>query len=150
MAIEQIPSPSNVVIITADFPTCSPEELFSYFTKPDLLRQWWVPESEIDARPNGTYNMIWPKQNWHLRGHYSVFQPGKALAFTWQWDHHPIERMVEISFNPLASPGTHLTITHNSYTESVEDSEERKGHIEGWLYLITRLQEIVEPQEHSS
>src|SRR5579859_7869361 len=97
MAIEHISSASNIVV-AADFPGCTPEKLFNYFIEPDLLRQWWVPEAEVDARPDGAYDMAWPRQNWHLRGHYVVFQPGKELAFTWKWDHHPVQRMVEIIF----------------------------------------------------
>jgi uncharacterized protein YndB with AHSA1/START domain len=129
--------------IEADFPHTSPEALFDYFTRADLLTQWWPTEAEINNEPGGEFVLRWPAMNWTLRGAYTLFEPGHRLMFTWAWDHEPSTptRTVDVVFEHIAS-GTHLVLKHGTYMQ--EDAEERQGHIDGWLHFLGRLQEITE------
>jgi uncharacterized protein YndB with AHSA1/START domain len=82
--------------------------------------------------------------NWQLRGEYLQFDPGKTLDFTWHWEHEPNRpvRTVNIHFQPKASEGCEIILTHGTYMASAEDQEERQGHIEGWTHFLGQLQKI--------
>ena len=78
---------------------------------------------------------------WTLRGRYTEFMPAQRLGFTWYWDHEPDtpERQVSVIFEPLGATGTRITVKHGIYTASASDQDERRGHVEGWLYFLGRL-----------
>lgn len=143
-----LPSSSDKLVITADVSNLTPVEVFDYWTKPELLCAWWPQEAEIDARVSGAYHLSWPGMNWHLRGWYTRFEPGKQLAFTWKWDHDEegtVVREVMLVFEPLPDRGTRLVLTHGSYTDSIEDQAVRfEHHLAGWQHFIPRLQVLAE------
>ena len=145
MAVTQVPSTNDRLIVEAEFPSLSPELVFDCWTKPELLCQWWPQEAEVDGRVGGMYHLSWPKMNWHLRGRYTSYEPGKWLAFTWRWDHDEegtATREVELLFEELAG-GTRLMLTHGPYTDAVEDQNVRMEHPwEGWKYFLGRLQDL--------
>ena len=150
MSVTQVPSTHDRLIVTAEIPTLAPAAVFDYWVKPVLLCQWWPQEAEIDPQVGGAYHLSWPQMNWHLRGHYSSFEPGKQLAFTWKWDHDEEGtsfREVRLLFEPLAAGGTKLTLTHGPYSESPEDQEVRIAHHwEGWKHFLARLQNLTKLQ----
>jgi uncharacterized protein YndB with AHSA1/START domain len=107
--------------------SAAPDVLFAYWTQSDLIRKWW------------------PQRNWHLRGNYTAFEPGKKLAFTWRWDHDPEHipvTEVVIAFVPLTDGGTRMTLTHDHFSDSAEGQEMRLSHLEGWEYFIGKLQDL--------
>ena len=144
-AVVQQESDPEKLIVTSFYPGASTALLFKYWTQPELLRQWWPPEAELDARLGGKYHLSWPAMDWNLRGTYTVFEPEKTLAFTWRWDHEPDTptRDVTVTFEPIGDVGTQLTVTHGVYTASARDQEERSGHLDGWIYFLTRLHEAL-------
>jgi uncharacterized protein YndB with AHSA1/START domain len=143
----QLPSGPEILLVEADFPSASPLTLFNYWTEPSLLQQWWPQEAELQPQMNGSYHLSWFRMNWHLRGHYTHFEPGKFLAFTWRWDHDPSEeatREVTITFSPAATGGTHILLSHGPYANTPEDQELRiEHHLAGWEHFLGRLQEAV-------
>lgn len=147
MAITQLSSGSEILLLEADFLSASPLTLFTYWTDPALLQQWWPQEAELQPQINGSYHLSWPQMNWHLRGHYTHFEPGKLLAFTWRWDHDPLEeatREVKIIFAPVATGGTRILLSHGPYANTSEDQELRiEHHLAGWEHFFARLQEAV-------
>ena len=144
MTVAHIPSTLDKAIVVGMFPTCSPDRLFDYWITPPLLTQWWPPEAEIEPYIHSSYHFTWPQMQWHLRGHFTAFDPGRKLTFTWQWDHYPHTTNVIVDFEPLANGDTKLTVTHGDYSDSKEDQEARQGHIEGWLYFMGKLQRCIE------
>ncbi len=148
MAVVQIPSGKDTLIITAEFVNRPPVQLFDYWTKPNLLQKWWPPEAEVDPQLGGMYHFFWPQMNWHLRGHYITFKPEEELAFTWIWDHYPLVKEVVVSFEALASlsdsGGTKITIHHGPYDDSEQSQIDRQGHLEGWTYFLEKLQNLGE------
>ena len=145
VALQQLPSEKDRLVMLALFPRFAPKMLFDYWTKPALICQWWPQQAEIDLREGGEYYFSWPKMNWSLRGQYTAIERGKALAFSWKWDFAPADasaRMVQIAFEALPGGGTRLTLTHGFYTDSAEDQEERNGHLEGWTHFLGRLQQL--------
>ena len=139
MSATQAPSTTDKVVIIAEFANCTSEALFDCWVKPDLITQWWPPVAEIEPALGGTYHLSWPKMNWHLRGRYTVFEPGKQLGFTWKWDHYLPQTEVMVLFEPLSDDSTKLTVTHGSYSNSQEDQDARMGHLEGWQNFVNKL-----------
>lgn len=112
-----------------------------------MLQQWWPPLAELEACEGGTYHLAWPQMNWHLRGLYRAFVPGKQLSFSWHWDHEPPEvdqKTVEVLFEGLAGGGTRLLLTHGPYYATPEDQARRiDEHLAGWMHFLARLQQAV-------
>lgn len=148
--IEQLLTAGDTLMITAEYQGIGPEELFGYWTQPQLLTQWWPQEAEIDPQVGGEYHLCWPGMDWHLRGRYYELTPGEKLGFTWKWDHLPDlpERSVEVVFQSWSGVGMALRITHSRYTDGENDQQERQGHLEGWTFFLTRLGEVVGKNEH--
>lgn len=148
MTVTQLPSEHNILLIEADFPSIAPHTLFNYWTQPTLLEQWWPQKAELELRVRGSYHLSWPQMDWHLRGHYTSFEPGKQLGFTWKWDHDlegPVEREVTLTFEPATTGGTRLLLTHGPYSDTPEDKELRiEHHLAGWLHFLPLLQQCVQ------
>ncbi|MEP6775503.1 MAG: SRPBCC domain-containing protein [Chloroflexota bacterium] len=140
-AVVQQESGPELLTLTSFYPDVSPRHLFAYWTQPALLQQWWPPEAEVNVRPGGAYCLSWPTRKWNLRGIYNVVEPGQRLTFTWKWGHEPDApvREVAVAFEPVGDVGTQVTVTHGTYTNSSKDQDERDGHLEGWVYFLTRL-----------
>jgi|SRR5579885_1900233 len=144
MAVHQVPSGETELIMQGDFPGFPPDLLFAYWVRPDLLRQWWPREAEVEPGVGGTYSFTWPEQGRHLHGRYTTFDPGKALAFTWSWDNQPPSDpslAVSLTFTPLQD-GIQLTLTQGPYSATPESQRERTGHLEGWTYFLQKLQSL--------
>src|SRR5260370_35120997 len=85
--LELVGTARDRIAILADFPNLNPALLFDYWTNADLLKKWWPPSAELEPKVGGTYHVSWPKQDWHLRGQFTLFDQGKTLGFARQWDH---------------------------------------------------------------
>jgi uncharacterized protein YndB with AHSA1/START domain len=142
--VRQLPTGPDQVVITAAFPGVTPADLFAYWTEPERICRWWSAEAQIDARPGGAYHLAWPRMDRHLRGHYTRFEPGTRLTFTWAWDHEPAlpTRTVALDFAPDGSRGTLLTVAHGAYGDSAAEQADRQSHIDGWLHFLPRLQGV--------
>jgi uncharacterized protein YndB with AHSA1/START domain len=145
MTLTQLSTNPEILLIEADFPSMTPDVVFNYWTEPFLLQRWWPQNAELDPRVGGSYHFSWPQMNWHLRGSYTSFEPGRQLGFTWRWDHDvqdARDRHVEIRFEPLATGGTRLHLTHGRYLDTPEDQEIRnEHHLTGWQHFLSRLQQ---------
>ena len=138
--LELVETTSDRITILADFPNLKPAPLFDYWTNPDLLTKLWPPAVELEPRLCGTNHFSWPKQDWHLRGRFTMFDRGKTLAFTWKRDHEPIdETRVTVLFQSIPDMGTRLTLHHEIYSKNSEAKKIRD--IEGWTFFLPKLQE---------
>lgn len=98
--------------------------------------------AELEAHSGGKYHFSWPKQDWHLRGRYTLFEKGKKLGFTWKWDHEQVdETRVTVMLEPLEKNGTKLTLHHEGYSKNAEGKKVRDEHVEGWTFFLGKLQE---------
>ena len=157
------PTGNETLVVTTDVPDCSPVRLFDFWTLPELICQWWPQQASIEARVGGAYLLTWPAMDWRLRGHYTAFDPGHLLAFTWAWDHDSTDappKLVTIEFaatiaaedaededRTLDQPGTRLTLTHGSYLATPAEQELRiEHHLAGWRHFLPRLQQAASAQ----
>jgi len=140
--LELVETTSDRITIAADFPHLNPAKLFDYWTNPVLLRKWWPPAAELRPELGGTYHFSWPKQDWHLRGKFTMFDRGKALGFTWKWDHESVDvTRVTLLFDSMPNGGTSLTLHHEGYSKNAEGKGTRDEHLEGWKFFLGKLQE---------
>ena len=140
--LELVGTARDRITILADFPHLSPALLFDYWTSADLLTKWWPPAAELDPKVGGNYHFSWSKQDWHLRGKFTMFDRGKTLGFTWKWDHESIDvTRVTLVFHSISSGGTELTLHHEGYSKNSEAKKTRDEHVEGWTFFLRKLQE---------
>ena len=147
MAIRDVSASHAELTLTCDLLDFTALGLFAYWTRPDLLRQWWPPQAEVEPRAGGAYHYWWPERDDHLRGVYTTFEPGRRLIFTWRWDHEAPEaptRTVTVTFAPDTRNDGQVTLTlrHESYSETQAEQDARKGHLAGWSYFLGRLQSL--------
>lgn len=116
----------------------APGEVYSYWTEPGKLTQWWPQEARLEARPGGTYTFGFPEAGHTLEGLFSEAVPGERLAFSWRWQHEPLaERQVVVDLE-RRDEDTLLTVTH-----SASDDEEREAYLGGWERFLGRLKGLL-------
>ena len=147
MTIKDVSTGDTELTLTGEFLDFTALGLFAYWTRPDLLRQWWPPQAEVEPHIGGAYHYWWPERGDHLRGGFTAFEPGKKLAFTWKWDHEPVNaptRTVTVSFTPDTRDDERVTLTlrHEPYGATQAEQDARKGHLEGWTYFLGKLQSL--------
>jgi uncharacterized protein YndB with AHSA1/START domain len=123
-------------------PGASPEEVYRAFTDAALLARWWGDEADVDPVVGGRLVVHWPAMEWTFRGIYTELDRGRAVGFTWSWDHEPDTptRTVRVTFEP-ARPGTLVEVSHGDY--GPDDADERRGHLEGWRFFLDRIAALV-------
>ena len=127
----------------------SPEKVFAALTRPEMLVQWWGPDptpprhAESDLRVGGAWRVQFSTadgQEHETHGVYREIQPGRRLAFTFQWVSYPErEMLVTMSLAPTAE-GVELTVLH----EQLHDEESLQNHQLGWLGALDRLATLLE------
>lgn len=145
MPMTEIPAGTDKLVLVGEISHLAPAYLFDYWTKPELLCQWWPRQAFVEPQRDGRYHFSWPAMNWHLRGRYTSFEPGHTLVFSWNWDHEPENTSgtaVTVTFSPLAAGGTQMKIIHEPYTDTQESQEKRASHLEGWNHFFSRLQKL--------
>jgi uncharacterized protein YndB with AHSA1/START domain len=131
--------------LEAEFEGATPEKLYDYFTKPELLTKWWPPEAEIEMKVGGKYRAIWKQQNWILEGTVKEFEEGKKFVFTWRWNETPAESPtleVHCTFEKTEK-GARMVIRHGPNATDEKGQESRAGYIAGWQQFIAALKEAV-------
>jgi uncharacterized protein YndB with AHSA1/START domain len=143
--VHQTPSDSSHLKLTAVFPGIKKDELFAYFTQPDLLTQWWPQSAELKPHRGGLYKFTWPAMEWTLYGEVVAFEPGEKLAYTWNWEHEPDTptRLVEIEFHDTAE-GSEIVLRHGAYPDDSIEEEEHQSHLEGWDHFLGKLRDLIE------
>ena len=142
-AVDVVQDGPDWLVIAMDVPQFAPPEVLEWFVDASLLNQWWGEEALIEPRPGGRYQVVWPGMDWTMRGTVALVTVD-TLAYSWTWDHEPEQpaRTVIVHVEPSAG-GTRVTLTHGPYRAESdafpEDSLDRAGHREGWLYFLPRL-----------
>jgi uncharacterized protein YndB with AHSA1/START domain len=125
------------------------EDVFSAWTDPELLKQWWgpgpvsCPEAHVDLREGGEYRLANLEPNgsitW-ISGRFERVRAPEELAYTWKVSTLPHEpTLVRIKFLPHAD-GTELVLTHERFAvEAVRDM-----HLQGWGGCLDKLEALLE------
>jgi uncharacterized protein YndB with AHSA1/START domain len=134
--MKEIPCPKDRLVVCGDFGGFPPEDLFRFWTDPELVVRWWPKVATIDPRVGGSYQFSWKETT--LYGEYTAFEPGQHLGFTWCWSNLPTDQeephQVDLYFMPL-DDGTRLSIFQGPFGDTPEDQEARQGVLEGWIHF---------------
>jgi uncharacterized protein YndB with AHSA1/START domain len=141
MRVIELATPLTILQVRIEYPTLSPAEVYTRWTVPELLCQWWPESAELDARVGGLYSFSWLAIGRRLYGEYLAAVPKHELSFTWNWEHEPEDkRVVAVWFDPLIPYGTALILEQGPYAETPEDQQGRnENHLAGWRYFLPRL-----------
>ncbi|MEU0477890.1 SRPBCC family protein [Streptosporangium sp. NPDC006013] len=124
-----------------------PETVWSFFTDPARLAQWWG-EAELDARPGGALRVHMQEgPRPVMRGQFVELVPYERIVFTFGWktapgvpDLLPGSSRVEVTL-ARDGDGTVLTLRHSGLPPHL-------GHetSHGWVHLLHRLGETAQHQ----
>jgi uncharacterized protein YndB with AHSA1/START domain len=120
------------------------EKVFSAWTTPELLTQWWgpglvtCPEAHVDLREGGAYRLanleadgsiVW------ISGRFERVRAPEELVYTWNVSIIPHEAtLVRVRFQ-VHPDGTELVLTHERFAvEAVRDM-----HLQGWNGCLDKL-----------
>jgi uncharacterized protein YndB with AHSA1/START domain len=141
-----LPTPSLTIVRRIKAP---PAKVYAAFTQPEHIARWWGPDggpvlhAEADVRVGGRYRVVFRTldgEQHETLGVYREVEPGRRLAFTFQWVSFP-ERQSLVTVDFSAAPeGTELTVLH----EHFHDELVRLSHRDGWNGTLDKLQALLE------
>lgn len=114
----------------------SPATVWTFWTDPKLVVEWWGIEAEVEPAPGGLYRVVMEGGN-VIRGAFTELDPPHRLVFTFGWEGTPPgeplapgSTRVEVTLTPDGE-GTLLTLRH-----SAMPSTHAADHVKGWTYLL--------------
>ncbi len=135
----------------------SPEKIFSAWTEPALLKQWFAPQpwtvskAETDVRAGGTSLIVMRSPEGQEYPGYGVYLDvikNRRLvftdAFTGAWE--PSEKpfmVVELAFEEQGSH-TSYTARVRHWTIADREAHEKMGFHQGWVTCAEQLAALVE------
>jgi NAD(P)-dependent dehydrogenase (short-subunit alcohol dehydrogenase family)/uncharacterized protein YndB with AHSA1/START domain len=151
--------PSEVCIErTMDAP---PDKVFRAWIDPEAVKKWfvhqatvhWTRNPEIDAKADGHFS--WSvasddndQEEFGFHGTYREVEPGKKLAFTWEWQTLPIEgvdgpgkTLVTIEFHRRGD-STKVVLTQSG----LPNEAARNAHDKGWNRCLDGLSKLFPEQ----
>jgi len=126
----------------------SPAKVFSAWTDPEKLRQWFLPPNddpvlaESDPRVGGRYRIVVrsPDGEEHdVSGTFREVVPDEKLVFTWAWRSTPERQSLVTIALKSDGDGTLLTLTHDQFF----DEAARDRHQAGWRPILERLEQVL-------
>lgn len=128
-------------VLKAHFPHFTPELLFNYWIKPELVHKWWADDVQMVARLGGGFCLSWRDMNCCMMGTYTHLEHGKRLAFNWHWAHeiNVPTRNIALGFRPSMHGGASLMLMAGIYGKSPDERRARRDHIDCWTYFLSRL-----------
>jgi len=132
----------------------TPETLFGFWTKPEMLIRWWgpegytTPEHGMDVRAGGRWRTVMHSpegKSFTVSGVYRTLEPPRRLVFTWAWDDDAglrgHETEVTVTLEPVPG-GTKMVLVQQGFV----DADSRDRHQRGWGSSFVCLErEIVKP-----
>lgn len=120
-----------------------PETVWSFWTDPELLREWWGPASGFDPQPGGAYRIAM-EHGPVIRGEFVELVPYERIVFSFGWEPGegrpemgPGSTRVEVTLVP-DGPDTVLTLRHSDVPARYTSE-----HGEGWGHHLALLASAV-------
>ena len=113
----------------------SPEEVFEYFVRPELLVRWMGDFARLEASAGGVFSV--DINGVLIRGHYVRIERPRLIEIAWGEAGNaampPGATRLVVTLAPHGA-GTRLTLEHSGLLPS-----EAKKHTIGWPHFIERL-----------
>jgi uncharacterized protein YndB with AHSA1/START domain len=114
----------------------SPETVWTFWTDPQRLAEWWGVAAEVEAEPGGMFRVVM-ESGPVMRGTFTELDPPHRLVFTFGWEHNapgeplaPGSTRVEVTMQPEES-GTVLVLRHFDLP-----AVHAPDHEKGWSYFV--------------
>lgn len=118
----------------------SPEEVWEYLTKPELLEQW-LGKTDFEPVIGHKFRFISPYGN-HCYCEVLEVKPVTRLSYSWQKisakDNKPFNSKVMWTLVPTED-GTELQLVHNGFA-ALEDVT---AHETGWNTCLKQMEELI-------
>jgi uncharacterized protein YndB with AHSA1/START domain len=121
------------------------EEVFRWWTDPDLMARWMTPVGEVsasvDLRVGGSLRVVMAGEGMVIEhvGEFLEVDPPQRLVFTWTsrftGGHASV---VTVELEPDGDDASWLRLTHAELSEDAA-----KSHRGGWLALLDRLEALL-------
>ena len=119
----------------------SPETVWSFWTRPERLREWWG-RAETAVQPGGAFR-VEMEQGPVMAGEFLELDPPHRLLFSFGWEGGapagllpPGSTRVEITLIPDGD-GTKLTLRHHGLPP-----EHATDHDKGWSHFLGLLADV--------
>ena len=130
----------------------SPETVWSFWTDPARLCEWWGTRAEVEPRPGGMFRVVMDNDGPVMSGTYLTLEPFTRLVFTFGWEGNPMgdalapgSTQVEVTLTAV-NGDTDLVVVHRQVPAAHADE-----HAKGWaLFVGERLPMAVGRNEPSS
>jgi uncharacterized protein YndB with AHSA1/START domain len=118
----------------------TPETVWSFWTDPARLSQWWGTATDVVVEPGGDYRIVMEPGR-VMRGSFVELDPPHRLVFTFGWESNapgdalaPGTTTVEVTLTPDGD-GTELVLRHSDMPTT-----HAPDHAYGWqLFVGERL-----------
>jgi uncharacterized protein YndB with AHSA1/START domain len=113
----------------------SPESVYEYFTRPELMIRWMGEYADLRPEPGGRFAVDITGRA--VRGEYVVLEPPHRLVISWGYagsdEVPPGSSTVEVRLTATAG-GTRVELEHRDLPEP-----RRAEHAVGWRHYLARL-----------
>lgn len=113
-----------------------PETVWSFWTDPARLCQWWGVEAEVVPEPGGTFRVVMGDGP-VMRGTFVELAPPSRLVFSFGWEHNeagqplgPGSTRVEVTLTAI--DGGTLVVLRHAGMPAMQALDHRKG----WAYFV--------------
>lgn len=115
----------------------SPETVWSFWTDPQLLVEWWGSRAQVVPEPGGIFRIEMGDDGPTMRGQYLELEPHARLVFSFGWEQEPMASLVpphstrvEVNLSPDGD-GTELVLIHSMLPASAAEE-----HSMGWAMFV--------------
>jgi uncharacterized protein YndB with AHSA1/START domain len=114
----------------------SPEILWTFWTEPARLAEWWGTEAEVVTAPGGLFRVVM-ESGPVMRGTFTELDPPHRLVFGFGWEQNapgtplaPGSTRVEVTMTP-DNGETVLVLRHSEMPTT-----HAPDHEQGWRYFV--------------
>lgn len=115
----------------------SPATVWSFWTDPRLVVEWWGSRAEVVPELGGIFRIEMGDDGPIMRGQYLELEPHTRLVFAFGWEHQPMANTVppgstrvEVTLTPDGDD-TELLLTH-----SMLPAAQAEEHLKGWAHFV--------------
>jgi len=114
----------------------APETVWTFWTEPERLAEWWGADAEVVAEPGGLFRVVMERGPVML-GTFTELDPPHRLVFTFGWEQNapgeplaPGSTIVEVTMTP-DDGGTLLVLRHSEMPAT-----HAADHAKGWDHYL--------------
>ena len=123
------------------------DDVFRWWTDPELLREWMTPvgtvDAEVDLRVGGRLRIVMRGDGRVIEhsGEYLEINPPRRLVFTWVSPYTgSVPSVITVELEPAGDDATDLRLVHSRLPDA-----EARFHQGGWAAMLERLDGCLQP-----